>query len=497
MDLPPSEICKELIALHARLGESDGADHLNALLKLLADNALSWSDWPELFALHGLTSSQSERLGRWVRGVHEMIGRASTPGERWKARDELIRRLAQESLDWAKDLPGILGAEWLKKNPASKSSATTSQAPTDAPTVNALKLVLALIEDHMAITPEQRIAAALWVLHTYLFDRYSITPRLALLSPVRRCGKTTLIVLLEQLCANSFRSDGVSPAAIYYQLDERPLTTFLIDEGDNLDLFRNALLRRIFNSGHRRGGNESRFIAGRVRRYPTFAPLAVAAIGTLPLPLMDRSIVINMQRASTEAQLRRFDEHDPALTAARAEIQRWAATSSLNQDPPMPASLRNRAADNWRVLIAIADNLGYGEAARATAIALGGVDRSDEDPAVVLLRDIRTVFETLGVDRISVDALVAALIELDNSWWAEWTGRRDDRPPHKLTRGEMLQLLRPFRIRAKTVWPLNRQPGDKSFRGFLRDWFEPAWTSYCSDTDTSTQASKIVSLPRP
>ncbi len=495
MNLPPPEIFQHLIGLHARLGESDGADHLDALLKLLTDNGLSWSDWPELFDLQGLTSSQPERLRRRARGMHELVGRASTLNERRQARNGLIRLLAEESLHWTKDLPGMLAAEWRDKNPANRSSgAATSQASTDAPTINALSLLLALIEDHIAITPEQRIAAALWVLHTYSYDRYSITPRLAVLSPVRGCGKTTLIVLLEQLCANSFRSDGVSPAAIYYQLDERPLTTFLIDEGDNLDLFRNALLRRIFNSGHRRGGNESRFIAGRVRRYPTFAPLAVAAIGTLPLPLMHRSIVINMQRASTQTQLRRLDEHDPVLTAARAEIQRWAATSSLHQDPPMPASLRNRAADNWRVLIAIADDLGYGEAARAAAIALDGVDRSDEDPAVVLLRDIRTVFETLGVDRLSCDALVAALVGLDNSWWAEWPGRRDDRLPHKLTRGEMLQLLRPFRIRAKTVWPLNRQPGDKSFRGFLRDWFEPAWASYCSDTDPPTQSSKIIGL---
>ena len=90
MNLPPPEICQQLIALHDHLGQSNGADYLDPLLKLLADNALSWSDWPELFALHGLTSSQPKRLRRWVRGVHELIGRASTPGERRKARDGLI-----------------------------------------------------------------------------------------------------------------------------------------------------------------------------------------------------------------------------------------------------------------------------------------------------------------------------------------------------------------------------------------------------------------------
>ena len=119
---------------------------------------------------------------------------------------------------------------------------------------------------------------ALWILHTHVFVRFPITPRLALLSPVRGCGKTTLLVLLDLLVANSYRTDNVTAAAIYYLLDRRP-HSLLIDEGDNLGLLNNAVLRSVFNSGHRRGGTISRFVGGRSRRYPTFAPLAVAAIG--------------------------------------------------------------------------------------------------------------------------------------------------------------------------------------------------------------------------
>jgi hypothetical protein len=129
MDLPPPEVCQRLITLHAQLGESDGAGHLDVLLELLAENSLSWSDLPEFFALQGMTSSQQARLRRWIRGVHELIGRASTLSERRKARNGLIKRLAEESLDWVKDLPGILGAEWLDNNPASTPGAATSPSP--------------------------------------------------------------------------------------------------------------------------------------------------------------------------------------------------------------------------------------------------------------------------------------------------------------------------------------------------------------------------------
>ena len=128
-----------------------------------------------------------------------------------------------------------------------------------------------------------------------------------------------------------------------------------------------------------------------------FAPLAVAAIGMLPLPLMHRAVIINMQRhAKDDTPLEQLDEHDPRFAAARAEIQKWAATCTLAREPEMPPELHNRAADNWRVLLAIADDLGHGEAARAAAVALS-VNRLDEDPGVILLTDIRTVFDSLGL----------------------------------------------------------------------------------------------------
>jgi hypothetical protein len=151
-----------------------------------------------------------------------------------------------------------------------------------------------------------------------------------------------------------------------------------------------------------------------------FAPLAVSAIGMLPLPLMHRAVVINMQRpAKADTPLQELDERDPMFAAAHAEIQKWAATCAL-REPEMPPELRNRAADNWRVLLAIADDLGHGAAARAAAVALG-TSRLDEDPGIVLLNDTRSVFDALGVDRITSAALVEVLLGLD-SLWHDWRG---------------------------------------------------------------------------
>ena len=281
---------------------------------------------------------------------------------------------------------------------------------------------------------------------------------------MRGCGKTTALILLEALTADPYRSDNVTAAAIFHTLGYRE-HTLLLDEGDNLGLLNNPTLRAVFNAGHRRGGAISRFISGRPRKFSVFAPLAVAAIGMLPLPLMHRAVIINMQRhAKTDAPLEQLDEHDPRLAAARTEIQKWAATCTLAREPEMPPELHNRAADNWRALLAIADDLGHGEDARAAAIALS-INRLDEDPGVILLTDIRSVFDALGVDRLTSAALVEALLALEDSLWHDWRGLHDDRPARKLSQSELARLLRPFNIRPHVFGRANRMPGDKKLSG--------------------------------
>ena len=204
--------------------------------------------------------------------------------------------------------------------------------------------------------------------------------------------------------------------------------------------------------------------------------------------------MISMQRSS--ARLRRLDEASHVFNLARQGIRKWSASVQLSPDPEMPPALRNRAADNWRVLISIADGLGYGEDARAAAVALSS-DRPDEDAGGVLLTDIRTIFQARKVDRIGSAALIEALVELGDGRWAEFRGVNDDRPPRKLTQLQLAQLLGPFGIGSRTIWPLRRRPGDKSSRGYLQSQFELAWRAYCFTGDTPTQPSKIMALSGP
>jgi hypothetical protein len=94
-------------------------------------------------------------------------------------------------------------------------------------------------------------------------------------------------VCKEAMCVRPLKSDSITAASIYHAVD-REHPTLLIDEADNLGLAFNGALRAVLNSGHRRGGKVTRYHGGQARSFATFAPVAVAAIGTLPLPVMHR-----------------------------------------------------------------------------------------------------------------------------------------------------------------------------------------------------------------
>ena len=49
---------------------------------------------------------------------------------------------------------------------------------------------------------------ALWVLHTYKPEAFEYTPRLFIYSPEPRCGKSTLLDLLELLCNKAIKTES-------------------------------------------------------------------------------------------------------------------------------------------------------------------------------------------------------------------------------------------------------------------------------------------------
>ena len=447
---------------------------------LLREFGKTWADLIQL--LGGTAVNIDADLARNIAAL-----RSSDLDVRAEARRSIADLLARHRKNW-NDLADVLCA--------SSSAAWASKAAADDPkSVNPLDLVHYLLEQYVALEPHQYVAVSLWALHTHVFDRFMVTPRLALCSPVADCGKTTLIDILSRLTARAEKFDAITTAALYRLIDETH-PTLLIDEADNLGigLRLNGRLRAVFNSGHRNGGTLAISERGMSRKFSTFSPMASALpeMRGLPRTLNSRSISIRMERS--QRKLERFDANhpDPALDAAYLQIFLWRQGVELNPDPEMPARMRNRLRDNWRPLISIADALGWGERARETMLKFAR-EFQDADAKILLLTDIRKVFDDCGLDRLSSEALLHALRALEAEW-CEFRGARGDQQPHKIRATELATMLRDFAIRPHSIWPPNRTSETKSSKGYRRSQFEEAWARYCSDDDTPSGTSNITRL---
>jgi hypothetical protein len=166
-----------------------------------------------------------------------LIG-SSNPNESESARNKIIEILGKYRLSWV-DLPQLLQDSNAISDVADGGVdplTETEAAPVQD--VNVLRLVEHIIWKYVELTEHQSLASALWGLHTHVFTRFEHTPRLVLSSPTIRCGKTTLIKLLERLLPPCHRSDGPSVAAIYWMIDQHPGSPILLDEVDNSVLWK-------------------------------------------------------------------------------------------------------------------------------------------------------------------------------------------------------------------------------------------------------------------
>ena len=138
--------------------------------------------------------------------------------------------------------------------------------------------------------------------------------------------------------------------------------------------------------------------------------------------------------------------------------------------PELPEELNDRQQDGAECLLAIADAAG-GEwptrARRALVELYTGEAAEDQSHAIVLLADIRTIFSETRSDKIPSTELLAKLIEIESSPWAEWNRGKP------LTPTSLARLLKLFAISPGAV----RDSG-VVFKGYERNSFTDAWDRY-------------------
>ncbi|MEU6057047.1 DUF3631 domain-containing protein [Streptomyces sp. NPDC047097] len=395
-------------------------------------------------------------------------------------------------------VPGQPGRDTGESDPAAEETATgvalTGQpaedvAPDPEPTHGSglLDDLRAQIARFVILPSQQTLdAVTLWVAATHLQTAWQHAPRLAVVGPAKRCGKSRLLDVITETVHDPLITVNASAAAVFRSITETP-PTLLVDEADTIFgsakvAEKNEEMRGLLNAGHQRNRPTLR-VSGpnhEVSKFPTFAMAALAGIGDLPDTIMDRSVVIRMRRrrlGETVEDFRTFRDV-PSLHALRDRLVAWLVplhAEAMNLTPSMP--VEDRAADTWQPLVAIADLAGgpWPGLARAACLAVtkheAEQDQDNSSLSIRLLADIRRAFAAEGdPSAIRTARLLDILNQDDESPWPGYTDKG-------LTPRGLQILLKDYNIHA-----VNRRfPGNVQARGFTRLQFADTWARYCPE----------------
>jgi hypothetical protein len=323
---------------------------------------------------------------------------------------------------------------------------------------------------------------ALWVIHTYLVKHFRISPKISIRSPMRRCGKSTLLEIFNELVFRAWSTGNITKAALF-RVIEMWHPTLLVDEVDTF-VGEDEELRGIINNSHKYDGSVTRTVGEghEPRKFSVYGAVALSGIGGLAATLADRSVTIDLKRKRPGEKVTKLRfKHIEQLHELRRRIVRWIADheeSIAKREPEMPSIIDDdREADNWEVLLAIADEVGgevWPDRARRAAKAAHAA-MSDDDVALLelLLADIRDAFATHGTkahDEIEIASLilVGVLNRRLGRPWAEIGKNGKEMTQNKLAR----------MLKAVVIAPVMIGPTNKRLSGYQLGQFRDAFERY-------------------
>ena len=374
----------------------------------------------------------------------------------------------------------------LDREPAQdQRSESTEPAPWSEPVNGAALLteIADLVSTYVHLPTPKASTVALWSVMTWLHARLDLSPFLHLTSATRRCGKSALLEVMGTIVHRPLTTSNATVGAMF-RLIERDAPTLLLDEIDRRFQSTDAKeLIGIINSSQRRE-TASIYRCGsgdhEVRSFPTWCPKAFAGIGNLPNTVLDRSVVLRLERRPPGKARARWREHDrDEVAAIRRRILRWVtdnveAILAARSTVTFPESLHDRARDAWEILLAIGHVAGgdWTSTGRAwTACVYVDADTENEGgPEEQILVDLRAVFQNAGdPPALPTRFILDALCQMDSRPWSRYERGRPLSPQG------LARLLKPFKVTPQTV----RLPGDRILKGYKREMLAPHWEAYC------------------
>ncbi|MEO3842757.1 DUF3631 domain-containing protein [Streptomyces sp. B22F1] len=390
--------------------------------------------------------------------------------------------------------PASADATTTSDHRATSADLTTLATPDAAEGVELLTELRSAIARYVVLPNQEALTAVtLWVAASHIQPVLQHAPRMAIVGPTKKCGKSRLLDILAETVNRPMITVNTSPAVIFRVIGMKP-PTLLVDEADTIFgakvAEKNEELRGLLNAGHQRNRPAWR-ITGPEHKptaFPTFAMAALAGIGDLPDTIMDRAIVIRMQRRRKGEEITDFrvPRDSRPLNDLRDRLTAWLTPlteQAAETAPPMPVA--DRAADTWEPLVLVADLAGgeWPTLARTACVAMTAHEAGQDEEASLktrLLRDIRRAFAEAG-DPTAMRSrdLLAALCQDAEAPWA-------DHSSNGFNAHHLSSLLRDFGIRPVNI----RFPDGTQAKGYPRSKFTDPWDRYCPEPTLPTEVTQ-------
>lgn len=292
-------------------------------------------------------------------------------------------------------------------------------------TTRVLDAIGNLLDKHLVLpSREERDAVAVWIAGSWISHEFQAYPRLYFRSAEPGSGKSEAMMTALRLTRKYYQMVGVTPSVLLRVIDANDKPPALgLDEAD--EVFGKAgsnggkgEVKQILNAGYKKGGTVLR-ARGQdgFHEYECFAPVTLAGMGVLPPALMTRSVTVSMRRPIEGETFVPYRErvHAPLFDAVKDALDKWsgkAAQRVKTSFPELPDGVKNRDAEIWESLVAVADlaeGSDWGDRIRKAAVVL--TNRTDVTEAVPAGTQLVKVLARLfkETDKVTQDQVATEL----------------------------------------------------------------------------------------
>jgi len=338
-----------------------------------------------------------------------------------------------------------------------------------------------IIKQRVILPEHTEVAAALWIVLTYCFNKFDILPMLLISSPVKRCGKTTCRKVIEKLVYNPLSVTSISEAAIYRTI-EMIEPCLIIDEVDRLlRSNQNQTLIGLINGAHDREGAEKIINVPKgddyvPSKFSTYGPKLLSGIGKLEETMADRGIPIQLRRKyKTEKIIRTTfktsfkDTKRKILRFVNDHREQIEAMANDDDDKDLfPDEINDRDVNNWFPLLTLAKVFGCFDEAKQAAIVLSQPDAGQgENTKITILEDIYDYFQERNAEYFWTKDMLLWLSALEERPYSEWNRGKG------MTARNLGKIISDFGAKSKPI-----RIGGSVSKGFYRKDLEECFLAY-------------------